>query len=755
MSGPPDGAPRRLLRSLRDAMAGRGTPQAKLDRVVRLIAADMVAEVCSCYLMRAGEVLELFATEGLKPDAVHKTRLAVGEGLIGHIAARARPLRIADARAHPLFAHRPETGEDIYTSLMGAPLLREGRVTGVLAVQNRARRRYHDEELEALQIVATVVAELTAGGAFVDPAELPAPEGDAGAGPIEGQPLSGGIAWGRVAIVRARAPIARLVADDAAAERRRLADAAAALRAGLDRLAARAPDGDGDAEPRDVLETFRMFAADSGWLRRIGEAIDSGLTAEAAVYRVREDTRLRMGQSAAPFWRERLADIEEIGDRLLDHLAGARPGPPDGGGTGDIVAVARNLGAAQLLEYDRARLRAVVLEEGSPTAHAAIVARALEIPMVGQVRGALGRFRDGEPVVVNGSDGQVTAQPDDAALAALHEQAAERVRRDALYRELRGKPARTRDGVAIRLDINIGLAVDAGHLDALGAEGIGLCRTEIPFMTARRYPGLDEQTALYRGILEAAGARRVVFRTLDIGGDKRLPYLPAAKEENPAMGWRAIRIGLDRPAMLRQQLRALLRAAAGRELCVMFPMVATVAEFDGARALLLRERDRALARGEPCADGLSVGCMIEAPALMWQLRALLERADFAALGTNDLVQFMFAADRANAATLRRYGLLSPPALSLTRQLARACDAARVPLSVCGEAAAGALEAMALVAAGVRALSMPPSRVGPVKAMCRSLDTRPLRALLETLYDSAAADLRPRLRAFALDHGVAL
>ena len=753
MSAPPAGAPRRLLRRLRDAMAGRGTPQAKLDRVVRLIAADMVAEVCSCYLMRAGEVLELFAAEGLRSASVHKTRLAVGEGLIGHIAARARPLRIADARAHPLFAHRPETGEDIYSSLMGAPLLREGRVTGVLAVQNRARRRYHDEELETLQIVATVVAELTANGAFVDPAELPAPEGAAGAGPVEGQPLSGGLAWGRVAIVRARPPIARLVADDAEAERKRLADAVAALRAGLDRLLARAPDG--DAEPRDVLETFRMFAADSGWLRRIGEAIDSGLAAEAAVYRVREDTRLRLDQAATPYLRERLADIEEIGERLLDHLAGERPGPPDDEGTGDIVAVARNLGAAQLLEYDRARLRAVVLEEGSPTAHAAIVARALEIPMVGQVRGALGRFRDGEPVLVNGSDGRVTPQPEDADLAALREQAAERARRDALYRELRGKPARTRDGVDIRLDINIGLAVDAGHLDALGAEGIGLCRTEIPFMTARSFPGIDEQTALYAGILEAAGARRVVFRTLDIGGDKRLPYLPAAKEENPAMGWRAIRVGLDRPAMLRHQLRALLRASAGRELCVMFPMVATVAEFDSARALLCRERDRAAARGEPCAAGLSVGCMIEAPALMWQLRALLERIDFAALGTNDLMQFMFAADRANAATLRRYGVLSPPALALARQLARACAAARVPLSVCGEAAGGALEAMALVAAGVRVLSMPPSRVGPVKAMCRSLDTRPLRALLETLYDSPVADLRPRLRAFALDHGVAL
>ena len=753
MSGPAaPGGPRRLLRRLRDVMAGRGGAQDKLDRVVRLIAADMVAEVCSCYLMRAGDVLELFATEGLNPGAVHETRLGPGEGLVGHIAARARPLSLADARSHPLFAYRPETGEDVYKSFMGVPLLRDGRVVGVLAVQNRAPRRYGDEELEALQIVGMAVAELAAGGELVAPAEWLAPEGRAGL--VEGQPLAGGLAWGRVAVVRARAAPGRLVADDPEAERARLAAAVAALRAGLDRLAARSR-GAGPAEPHDVLEAFRMFAADSGWLRRIGEAIDSGLSAEAAVVRVQEDTRIRMDPAADAYLRERLADLDELGDRLRGHLAGEHERRAAGGDGDDVVVVARNLGAAQLLEYDRARLRAVVLEEGSPAGHAAIVARALEIPMVGQVRGALGRFSDGEVVVVDGGEGRVTTRPDDAEIAVLDERAAERAKRRAFHLSLRDLPARTLDGVDVRLDVNIGLTTDTDRLEELGAAGVGLCRTEIPFMTAQRFPGVEEQTAIYRRILDAADGRRVVFRTLDIGGDKRLPYLPAADEENPAMGWRAIRVGLDRPAVLRRQLRALLRAAAGRTLRVMFPLVATAAEFDRARALLERERDRARTRGDPCADAVIAGSMVEVPSLLWQLPALLARVDFLSLGTNDLLQFLFAADRGAPATARRYGLLSPPALALVRQLAGACRAARTPLSVCGESAGRALEAMALVGLGVRELSMPPSRVGPVKAMCRSLDTRPLAALLDSLRDSPAGDLRPRLRAFARDRAVAM
>ena len=746
--------PRKLLQRLRDVMAGHGSAQDRLDRIVRIIAADMVAEVCSCYLMRAGEVLELFATQGLNPDAVHKTRLRVNEGLVGYVAGHARPLNLADAQSHPLFAYRPETGEEIYQSLMGVPILRDGRVVGVLVVQNVTRRHYDEEEVEALQVVAMVLAELVAGGELVDARELFASE-DRLSGPatIEGLSLMRGIAMGTVVLKRPRPQLGRLVADDPAEERARLTQAVAALQAGIDRMLDAPEVAEGSAS-HDVLETYRMFARDSGWLRRIEDAIGSGLTAEAAVIRVQEDNRLRLAHAASGYLRERLLDLEELGDRLLHHLAGAAVGPPQAL-PDDIVLVARSLGPADLLEYDRAALRAVVLEEGSTTMHLVIVARAFEIPVVGQVRDALSRLAPGETVLVDGNAGRVTARPSDEQVGLFRAGAAARAEQRAYFETLRERKARTRDGIELALNINVGLSVDADQIAAVGADGVGLCRTEIPFMVHHRFPDVAAQASLYRAVLDVAGERPVMFRTLDIGGDKRLPYLPVIPEENPAMGWRAVRIGLDQPAILRHQLRALVQAAAGRALNVMFPMVAIVDEFLRARALLSRELDRARALGSAMPKAVRAGVMLEVPALMWQLPALLSAVDFVSVGTNDLVQFLFASDRGNPLLARRYGLLSPATLALLRDLVAACEVSGVALSVCGEAAGEPLEAMAMIGVGVRSLSMPPGCIGPVKAMCLSLAVGPLAHYLENHYQAPDADLGQKLRAFARDHGVSL
>lgn len=750
--GPSVSAPRRLLRRLRDVMAGHGSAQDRLNQVVRIIAADMVAEVCSCYLMRAGDVLELFASEGLNPDAVHKTRLGIDEGLVGHIAATARPLNLADAQSHPLFAYRPETGEEIYQSLMGVPVMRDGRVVGVVVVQNRTSRHYDDEELEALQVVAMVLAELVAGGELVDPAELYAPEGRfTGPSVMDGQPLAPGVALGQVVVRRPQAPIGRLVADDPEREKVRLTEAVAALQEGLDKMleSSEVPTG----ESRDVLESFRMFASDSGWLGRMEDAIASGLTAEAAVVRVQEDTRARMPQSATPYLRERLSDLQELGNRLLRHLTGDISPASGTDLPDDVVLVARTLGPAELLEVEREKLRAVVLEGGSPTMHLVIVARALGVPVVGRVLDAMSRFSAGEAVIVDGGGGRVTARPDEAEIQRLNEQALERTQRLERYRALRDEPARTRDGIDISLNINVGVLADAASIEDVGADGVGLCRTEIPFMMSPRYPDISAQVELYSGILAEAGDRPVVFRTLDIGGDKHLPYLPATNEENPAMGWRAIRIGLDRPAILRHQLRGMLRAASARSLSIMFPMVATVAEFHSAKALLTREVERSTKLGEALPAEINVGVMLEVPALMWQLPALLEAVDFVSVGTNDLIQFLFASDRGNAALSHRYGILSPAALNLLRDLVEACDARNVPMTVCGEAAGNTVEAMAMIGVGVRRLSMSPHRLGAIKVMCRSLAQAPLAGFLEALCRSPESDLKQRLLDFAHDHHV--
>lgn len=746
---------RLLLRRLRDVMAGKGSAQERLNRVVTLIAADMVAEVCSCYIMRAGEVLELFATEGLKPEAVHKTRLRVGEGLVGDIAAHARSLALADAQSHPNFAYRPETGEEIFHSWMGVPILRGGRVLGVLVVQNRTRRNYTEEEVEALETIAMVLAELVASGGLVSREEMRPADGIALL-PVrlEGTSLNGGLALGQAVLHEPRVMLRQVVAEDPVSEMARYRAAVAAMHSSLDDLLA-ASDIAGKGEHREVLETYRMFAEDRGWLERIAEAIRTGLTAEAAVERVRSDTRARMSHAVDPYLRERLHDLEDVANRLVQHLVGNGVAAPAESLPDDVILIARNMGPAELLDYDRRCLRGLALEEGSPTAHVAIVARALDIPVVGRIPDLLSRVEPGDSMVLDGDNSQLFIRPGEDIMQAFADSMRARAERRATFAATRDLPAVSRDGVTVSLQMNAGLLIDMQHFEASGAAGVGLYRTEIPFMVRDEFPDVVSQTELYRKVLDHAGGRPVAFRTLDIGGDKVLPYWDASGEENPAMGWRAIRIALDRPSMLRQQLRALLLAAAGRPLRVMFPMVAEVAEFDAARRLLELELSRLAAQGGTPPESLDLGVMFEVPALAWQLPALLDRVDFVSVGSNDLQQFLFASDRGNARLAGRYDSLSPTMLAVLRGLIEAGEARGVPFSLCGEMAGRPLDAMALIGLGFRTLSMPSPAIGPVKTMVRSLDVAGLRRFLLGLLDRPVPSFREHLRAFARDHDVVI
>lgn len=746
---------RLVLRRLRDIMAGGGQAQDRLDKIVGIVAADIVAEVCSAYIMRPGEVLELFATKGLKPEAVHKTRLRVGEGLIGDIAAHARPLALAEAQSHPNFAYRPETGEEIYHSLMGVPILRGGRVMGVLAVQNRLPRHYTEEEIETLETIATVLAELVASGELVARDELQASEGIALLPRrLEGIALNAGIAIGQAVVHEPRILLRQMVAEDPRHEMERLRAAVATMQSAIDDMLA-ASDADGGGEHREILESYKMFAEDRGWLGRIAEAVKSGLTAEAAVQKVKDDTRARMNQIVDPYLRERLLDLEDLANRLIRHLAGGAAAGPAEPLPDDAILVARNMGPAELLDYDRRRLRGVVLEEGSPTAHVAIVARALDIPIIGRVDNALRRIEPRDPLILDADNLQVFVRPGEDIRQRYLDSIRFRRQRREMFAATRDLPAVTRDGVPIALHINAGLLIDLAHLKDSGADGIGLYRTEIPFMARSEFPDVAAQADLYRRVLDQAEDRPVVFRTLDVGGDKVLPYWSGGGEENPAMGWRAIRIALDRPALLRQQLRAMIRAADGRPLQVMFPMISQVAEFEAARELLDLELMRRRQRREILPRQVRVGVMFEVPALVWQLDALLSRVDFLSVGSNDLRQFLFASDRGSPKIAERYDTLSPALLNLLDMLVQRCDAAGVPASLCGEMAGQPLDAMALAGLGFRSLSMSPSAIGPVKTMIRSLDLRRLEAYLRSLLPLPVTSLRAKLRAFATDHGIAV
>lgn len=747
---------RRLLGRLRDVMAAGGTAQERLDKVVKLIAADMVAEVCSCYVMRAGEVLELFATEGLLKTAVHETRLRVGEGLVGDIAAHARALALSDAQSHPNFAYRPETGEEIFHSLIGVPIIRGGRVIGVLVVQNKTSRHYTEEEAETLETVAMVLAELVGSGDLIGRDELASVDGNAVL-PVrlEGTKLTGGVGVGVAVMHEPQIVVEKLVAEDPDNEKERLRDAMKAMRSKLDEMF-EAQDLAMGGEHRDLLETYRMFAEDAGWMARITEAINSGLTAEASVQKVHEDTRVRMSQVTDPYLRERLHDLEDIANRLLGHLVGREGGSASRGDLPEnTVLVCRSLGPTELLDYDRKHLRGIVLEEGSPTMHVAILARALDIPMIGRAPDALRRINNNDTVVVDADNAQVFVRPADDILDAYAASQIIRAQKLASYAAMRDLPAVTRCGQSVRLLINAGLLVDVPQLQVTGAEGIGLYRTEMPFMSQPRMPDVDDQTVLYSSILDQAGDRPVVFRTLDVGSDKLLPYWHSDPEDNPALGWRSIRITLDRPAVLRHQLRALLRAGSGRDLHVMFPMVAEVAEFDRLKAILAIEQRHAAAQGIAPPSELKVGAMMEVPALAWQLPALLDRVDFLSIGSNDLAQFMFAVDRGNPRISDRYDVLSPAMLSFLRAIAVAANGKGVPLSVCGEMAGRPLEAMALLGVGLRALSMSGPQIGPVKAMVRSLHLPALETYMTSLYDLPTHSVREELRHFAVDHGVVI
>lgn len=743
-----------LLRRLREVMAASISPQERLDRLVVLIAGNLVAEVCSVYVLREDGSLELYATEGLNREAVHLTTMRAGEGLVGLIAREAEPLALSDAQNHPAFSYRPETGEEIYRSFLGVPILRGGAVMGVLVIQNRASRLYSEEEIETLQTTAMIMAEMIAAGGLKS---LAAPGASIGLDrPIHGigVSLADGVGLGHAVLHEPRVAITNLIAENPAAEVQRLEAAIAQMRASIDELIERG-DVAHIGEHRDVLETFRMFAHDQGWLRRMREVVLTGLTAEAAVERVQSDTRAKMLRQTDPYLRERLHDLDDLANRLLRTLVGKANGVAREELPENAILIARSMGPAALLDYDRAHLRGLVLEEGGPTSHIAIVARALGIPAVGEIVNATALIQSGDAVIVDGQAGEVQIRPQPDVENAYKDKARLRARKQEQYRKLKTQPAVTKDGVPIVLQINAGLLVDLPNLDATAAAGIGLFRTELQFMVAEHMPTTAEQQALYAAVLEQAQGRPVTFRTLDIGGDKVLPYMERIEEENPALGWRAIRIGLDRPRLLRAQVRALLRAGSGRDMKIMLPMIATVDEFQRARTIVRREQAMLEKQGHVPPLSLQLGVMVEVPSLLFELPEIVREADFLSIGTNDLMQFLFAADRENKRVADRFDPLGVGALRALRSIVEAAADAKCPITVCGEMGGKPLETMVLIGLGYRAFSMSAASIGPVKAMLRALDAGKLAERLDWMLAAGegSTNLRPQLAAFATEFKV--
>ncbi|WP_298808144.1 phosphoenolpyruvate--protein phosphotransferase [uncultured Sphingomonas sp.] len=746
---------REILTRLHDVMAARSPAQAKLNQVVEIIGEALDSEVCSIYLLREG-VLELFATRGLAPEAVHVTKLAMGEGLVGTIAEQNEILNLDEAASHPDFAYKPETGEDRYHSFAGVPIVRRERSVGVLAVQHADPRRYADIEIEALQTVAMVLSELIANAGLIDQGGPKDRVQSTATVRISGQKLVDGMAAGCAVFHQPRVTIEHTVAEDTEAERHRVYAAFDKMREQIDRIAREAEFGVGD-EHQEVIATYKMFAYDEGWARRINEAIDSGLTAEAAIERVQQRTRQRMRQIDDPLLQDRMHDLEDLSNRLLRIVSGQMGTAAQLGLRQDTILIARNLGPAELLEYDRRRLKGVILEEGSLTAHVTIVARAMGVPVLGRVRDVRRTIAEGDLLLLDVTEGSVLVRPTLPMEEAFDAKLVLRQKRKAAYAALRDLAPETRDGHRVTVMVNAGLRDDVAALDVTGADGIGLFRTEFQFLVSATLPQRERQQRLYREVLDAAGDRPVVFRTVDIGGDKALPYLvsDAPDEENPAMGWRALRLALERDGLMKAQARALLEAAAGRTLNVMFPMVSEAWEFDEAKALFEAQRDWIASRGRRLPIEIRYGAMLEVPSLAYQLDLLLPRVQFLSIGTNDLTQFLFAADRANPKLAERYDWLSTSILRFVKLVADQARAAGVPVGVCGEMGGRPLEAAALIGVGIDRLSITPAAVGPVKAMIRSLDHAALRAHMAELLARPPRDMRAALGEWASAEGVEL
>ena len=740
---------RSILTGLHDVMAAKNNAQAKLNQVVNIIGEALSSEVCSIYLLREG-ALELFATRGLNEAAVHVTRLGFGEGLVGTIAEHVETLNLAEAASHPNFRYMPETGEERFHSFAGVPIVRSERAVGALCVQHSDPRKYEEIEIEAMQTVAMVLSEMIANADLIDDSSAGGVIDD-GTKILTGLSLVKGMAAGVAIYHQPNVRIEHTVAEDTEAERQRVYSAFDKMREQIDRMTSQVEFGSG-GEHDEVLATYKMFAYDEGWSRRINEAIDSGLTAEAAIERVQQRTRMRMRQIDDPLLADRMHDLEDLSNRLLRIVSGQMNTAAQMGLKHDSILVARNLGPAELLEYDKRRLRGVILEEGSLTAHVIIVARAMGIPVLGRVGGVRQFIRDGDMLLLNADEKSVIVRPGTPAQEAFQGDLADRQKQKARYAALRDEPAITRDGKKITLMINAGLRDDASALALTGADGIGLFRTEFQFLISATLPQRERQQRFYRDVLDAAGDKPVIFRTIDIGGDKALPYLKTAgiEEENPALGWRALRLALDQEGLMKAQARALLEASAGRTLNVMFPMVSEPWEFDEAKAIFDAQIAYLTSRKKLLPNRIRYGAMLEVPALAEMLDLLLPKIDFLSIGTNDLTQFLFAADRADPRLAERYDWLSPAILRFISRVVKGNEGHNVDISVCGEMGGRTLEAMALIGIGIDKLSITPAAVGPVKAMIRSLDHAAISAKMAELVAMPNPKMRQTLVDWAIE-----
>ena len=704
----------------------------KFLAIMKIISEETSAKSVDLYVKVDDVSLEGIASFPISEDA---KSIRIGDGVVGKVGGDNQTSFAASKKSFQ----------------MALPIKRWSKTIGVLSLEYKKSHEYNEEEIESLETVCMFLSEyISSEDISLYIKKLIKSRGIISKDKLKGVVINPGYGIGNVVVHRRRRAVAEVFAKDKDKEIEKLEDARQKMNKDLEQKFNQ--EKLNNTEQVEILDAYRMIANDKGWYKRITNHINSGLTAEAAVEQAYTEMWNRLSGATDAYLKERLHDLRDIADRLRLYLSGEDCNV-DTNKYEEIIIVATSMGPADLMDYDYKKIRGLIIEECTPTMHVSIVAKTLNVPVISGIDGLFKEVKEGSIISIDGRDGVVVVNPSQSVIDKISKKIEAKLNEQKQIEKLKNLKSKTKDKERVNLYINIGMDFDFDNIIKTNCDGVGLYRTEIPFMSSEKMPDIDKQVDCYKRLYEASAGKKIIFRSLDVGSDKLLPYWNSITEENPAIGWRSIRITLDRRAILRKQMRAFIRAAAGKELNVMFPMVSNLDEFLEARETFMFAYEHEKKIGSSLPLKVNLGMMIEVPSVVFQLREILKYCDFISVGTNDLYQFFFACDRGNPRLDGRYDVLSAPFLNLMRKIIKEANMANVPCSVCGEMASSPIDAMALIGLGFRNLSVSSASYGKVKAMIRSLSAKGIEDYLNNILSSSRKTLRPQLKSYAVDHAI--